>query len=285
MRPMSTPRTLATESRASTQQVVFIISPTARCGTNFLQAALAEIGRAEPCRIPEDWLLYEAGLLFRYADRLAERWSQWLGSDEIAREREALLRSLGAGMLRSFTAGTTEGSWTVFKTPSVKNIWNFRRLFGGAKLILLIRDGRDVEESWRNAFPETSIEQVRDWWIEGSRHMLDYMARNRAEQDRRWSLVRYEDLVSTPHDTLERILAFLDIKHPSIDLDLINDLPVLGSSFLPRSSDGWKWEIAPQGEWFRPIERWRSWLAERQQEFIAIAGPELRGFGYQTSES
>jgi Sulfotransferase family len=282
---MSTPRAPSGAADRRAQQVVFIISPTARCGTNFLQAALAGISRAEACRIPEDWLLYESDLLFRYADRLAERWSQWLGSDEIEREREALLRSLGAGILRSFTAGTSEGSWTVLKTPSVRNIWNLGRLFGDAKLILLIRDGRDVEESWRSAFPESSIDQMRDWWIQGSRQMLDYMTRNRVEQGRTWLLVRYEDLVSTPLDTFERILAFLDIKSRSVDVDLINNLPVLGSSFVPRSTDRWKWEIAPQGEWFRPIERWRSWSTERQQEFIAIAGPELRGFGYETSES
>jgi hypothetical protein len=104
----------------------------------------------------------------------------------------------------------SEGSWTVLKTPSVKEIWNFARLFGGAKLLLLIRDGRDVEESWRNAFPESSIDQV--------------------------------------------------------------------------ATGGFR-EVAPQGEWFRPIERWRSWSAERQQEFIAIAGPELRGFWLETSAS
>jgi hypothetical protein len=38
-------------------------------------------------------------------------------------------------------------------------------------------------------------------------------------------------------------------------------------------------------DWFRPIERWRSWSAEREQEFIAIAGPELRGFGYETIDA
>ena len=96
--------------------------------------------------------------------------------------------------------------------------------------------------------------------------------------------VRYEDLVSTPPDTFERILAFLDIKSRSVDVDLINNLAGPGLVVRPRSTDRWKWEIAPQGEWFRPIERWRSWSAERQQELI-VAGPELRGFGYETSES
>ena len=113
--------------------------------------------------------------------------------------------------------------------------------------------------------------------------MIDFIAQNSALDSRMWLLVRYEDLVRTPLEAFARILAFLGIDSRSVDLTRLNAVPVWGSSFLGHTSGKWEWGVAAREQGFRPIGRWRSWPVDRQRDFIANAGSELRAFGYETS--
>lgn len=100
------------------------------------------------------------------------------------------------------------------KTPEhIRHLREIRRDFPGAKLIHLVRDGRDVAEAMRRMifYPVTAYGVARVWRDE-IRHWADFCA---TEGDADTLVVRYEDLVTRPEDVVATIFRFLD--EPVID--------------------------------------------------------------------
>lgn len=200
--------------------------------------------------------------------------------------------------------GITSGH-VFLKDPHVTRIEEFFDVFPRARLILLVRDGRDNVASSvragllvRRSMTRYGIlrRRLRHWvmkdflnharhWAWSARQVLDFDARHR-EGDRadQYLIVRYEDMVRDPRETGRRLFGFLGLSSSEDVLDAVERTEVIGSSFFGPSGE----EDAARPNWrptektgsFRPVGRWQAWGRVRRSIFKRVAGRELVALGY-----
>lgn len=275
-----------TEKKRQARSPVFILSPAPRCGTNYLaHILLLHTVFQLPTLLWEDHVLAYSQLLEEYARKTSTRWERQIRNDEAY--RKDLLRHLGGGILSFLYEHIGEDRRLLCKTPGAHNINTFFLLFPQAKLLILIRDGRDVVESALKTWPHRVLvfERSVRTWAKGARLVLDLLqGPNRELRGRSWDLVRYEDLVQCPEATIRRLLRFLDIDGDSFDMKQIESLPLWGSSVHHGTRDRIHWEPVEKPKEFHPIGRWKSWSYRKKVIFKIIAGRELVQLGYVSSD-
>jgi hypothetical protein len=264
---------------------IFVLGVLERSGTNFLSDLLSlhpDCGTAAP--LHEAFFLFEADRLERYAVRTVSKWPErWSPSKSGV---DDLLASLGRGLL-DYLDTTAEASSShrrlVTKTPSVKNLGLFPRLFPGVPAVVLMRDGRSVVESGVRSFGFTYEEQTRKWaWAARLiADTVDAPAEGGSGDSWPFLLVRYEDLVVDPAPQLRRIFAFTGLEVERYDFAAVERLPVRGSSTLRDGNGDLNWEPVAPSEDFSPLERWRGWTPAHHARFNWLGGPELVTFGYE----
>lgn len=261
---------------------VFIVAPTGKSGTNFLYHALQAIGLCEPASKnflrAEDFLLCHSHLLREYVTTTATAWRKYDGRDIVDRGCGELLSRLGDALLSFIGDPQDPRRRVVLKTPTATGIDNLFDLMPNAKLILLVRDGRDVAESQIRSGYATNYDSVFKNWANKTRLFLHFMQKQRAAPES-WKLVRFEDLIAQPESTLVEIGSFLDRMAPEIDMDSINALPLYGSIDGEEADFAWKVKDKPAD--FNPVGRWRCWNEARCALFEEIAGAELIELGYE----
>jgi hypothetical protein len=176
------------------------------------------------------------------------------------------------------------------KTPTYRrSIEAIARLLPEAHFVHVIRDGRDVALSYRGLWfgPGDDLEAQARFWVE---HVT--AARAQALRVPHATEVRYESLVGDPEATLRSICTFLELPydaamlayHTTSDARLREITQPYGPS-----------PMLPDIERFRSIHertahppdpsrvgRWRTELsADERQTYEGIAGPLLRGLGYE----
>lgn len=157
-----------------------------------------------------------------------------------------------------------------------------KKAFPDALIIHSIRDGRDVALSmdklhWLRPFPWDKQHSLMvhglywEWIVrhgrrDGKLFGDDYME------------IRFEDLISRPHETLASIGHFID---HDLDYDRIRQVG-LGSVGNPNTSFG----TEVSGGQFSPVGRWKKSFSPQQLEmFEGLVGPFLRELGYATETS
>lgn len=164
---------------------------------------------------------------------------------------------------------------TIFgdKTPSFfRMIPILNRLFPNARFINLVRDGRDIYLSAKKMDPaRRNISVAALEWShkvrEASRALLGFSAE-------RQITVRYEDLVSDPQTTLEKICNFLQVSfEPNMLGYWQNSDQFIGAHhsqliFSPVSSSS--------------VEKWKKELTEQEiSRYQYIAGKILKEYDYE----
>src|SRR5919106_143919 len=190
---------------------VYIMSPMMRCGTNHLaDILLLHPDFQLPKVMEEDFVFEHAHLLNEYAEKTYQRWTRlkWIENPE---EWRRLLRlHLGQGMFSFLASQIDDHKRPLFKTPDSNNIDKMFLFFPGVKLLLLMRDGRDVVESAVRKWPNQTDEYWMQRWAEGARRILDFSQEvGREPRGTSWELIRYEDLVERPEAVVKRVLEFL----------------------------------------------------------------------------
>jgi hypothetical protein len=170
------------------------------------------------------------------------------------------------------------------KTPVAYNVDKFFDLFPEAKLLILIRDGRDAVESAVRTWPNRSYKYWMKLWAEGARSILDFVqGEGGALQGKSWQLVKYEDLLERPKATITELLRLLRIDPVSFDWSRVERLPVHGSSQYPDEAGTVTGRKLEKSEDFNPLGRWDHWGWRRKRLFKKIAGEELIGLGYASN--
>lgn len=157
-----------------------------------------------------------------------------------------------------------------------------KKAFPDALIIHSIRDGRDVALSmdklhWLKAFPwdkQHSLMVHGLYW--------EWIVRNGRKAGRKcngdYLEVRFEELVSHPHETLASIGRFIEHE---LDYDKIRKVG-LGSVNSPNTS--FRAEVS--GGQFSPVGRWKESFTPPQTEmFEGLVGPFLKELGYPLSTS
>jgi len=160
------------------------------------------------------------------------------------------------------------------KTPHyVHHVDRLLELWPAARIVVLVRDGRDVTLSLRRMpFGPNNAWAAAQWWARGIR------AGAKAARDHPGNVmtVRYEDLVADPAAHAARICAFLALR--------------FGEDMLAIERVDPGRIVADQRSWFptifdgitaRAAGRWRHEMSPRDQRiFAALAGRELAECGY-----
>ena len=193
-----------------------------------------------------------------------------------------------------------------------KAVRRMHKIFPDGKLIFIVRDGRDAAISHRfQTFIDAQVHLTRqDWAIraqfekdpdpfmrgessiftpDGIRRAAQSCVDNLIETDRQgqqlfgdeqYISVRYEDLVKTPWEQMQRLWAFLgaDLTLPDLQDMLTNEMG---------SNPDAKWQQQKAGELVEPLKKgksgsWSDLFTERDRAvFKEIAGELLVDWGYE----
>jgi hypothetical protein len=175
----------------------------------------------------------------------------------------------------------------VVKEPGSQAAPLMLSLFRGARLVFLLRDGRDVVDSWIDAYRNGSwaieegafaaAEDRREALVRWQASVWAYRTRAvreayEAHEPARRVLVRYEDLLDDPVRELSRICATAQIAVSRTELERIASAHDFEG--LPSRGRGREQRAASPGSW-------RTNLTRREQEAMhAIMGEELSRSGY-----
>jgi hypothetical protein len=277
-------------SSASSTDPIFIIGIRARSGTNYLSHLL----RLHPdcCDVPapiwEDFLLYHADLLARYATSTYSHWHHWVVREGLEEKLEdKLLQGIGDGLI-SFLTSRVRARRLLTKMPGVRNLEYFFKLFPHACLLLLVRDGRAVVESavkMRRSKPSlVQYESAMRSWALGAKTILQFDQATK-NSDFKYLIVRYEDLWRDVEGELHRICDFLGLDVATYDFNSATNLAVRGSSVFRGGEEEVQWTRPVEKTTdFNPMLRWNHWSQALHERFNWIAGEYLGQFGYEARE-
>ncbi|MQA73454.1 MAG: hypothetical protein GEU88_03720 [Solirubrobacterales bacterium] len=216
---------------------------------------------------------------YLFSDRYRDSWLPAL--------RELVRARFGAQLDREWPA--TEAPTLIVKEPGSHAAEQIFDAFPSSRLVFLLRDGRDVVDSWLDAYQSGSwaleegayaaapegrralVEWLASVWAYRTRAVSEAFGR-RAERSR--VLVRYEDLLADTAGELRRICEMLEIEADDQPLAAI-----VGRHAFARvdpASKGSRHEI-------RAAEpgAWRSNLSPEEGRAIErIMGAQLAAFGY-----
>jgi hypothetical protein len=189
--------------------------------------------------------------------------------------REVRLRDLVEVVYRWHMEAEGKSRWGD-KTPSyIEIVPSLAAMFGDAKFIHLIRDGRDVAKSFqRHGWNGPGMDGYTREWLRAVE--LD-MRLSKTPLDERILRIRYEDLVLHPEATLREICTFIDERFEAQMLlwqSKVNDaIPDREKKFHSALSRDVKTSDA--GRWKREMTSREIFVAE------ALIGTQLSHFGYE----
>lgn len=267
---------------------IFILGIKRRSGTNFLSDLVCRHPDCIANTIKEDYALNNAPHLIEYADKFYSDFPRLFRVR--ASKKDLLYKSLGMGVLHYFhenmantsnlyNARKAEGGAVkiVTKTPSVRNLDCFPRLFPGLPLLIVVRDGRDVVESNVKSFDYDYSAEMHDW-ANSAQTILQFVEAM-GESGHPYMLIKYEELFGDTQEMMEQILRFLNLDREQYDVSSVDNLPIRGSSELRRQGR-LHWKPVEKTADFNPIGRWSNWPSDRIAEFDRIAGRQMEALGY-----
>ncbi len=160
------------------------------------------------------------------------------------------------------------------KTPHHAYFWrDILEAFPGAKMIHIVRDGRDTAISWKKArFGPRHYYPLAHRWV-------DYL--NTIEELRRHvdtsvlHEIRYEDLLADPEPVVQGICSFLGV-------DCVPQMLEFYKNDTPYPTDARNNTNLSKPLMRSNTQKWRTKMSGRDLRiFEAVAGPTLERFGYE----
>jgi hypothetical protein len=260
---------------------VFVLGITPRSGTNHLWDVLALHPAFDiPRPIWEDAVVANAHHLEAYVDGMHAFFSTHPNWNVHETVREELWPSLGVGLVSWLEGHVAPGRRILTKMPSVRNVALLPRLFPTAHLILLVRDGRAVTESCVRTFG-WSYERAMRHWAAAGREIMAFEAWARDNAYDRFVRVRYEDLMADERNVISTLLEFVDANPSEFDFDVIDQLPIRGSSLVRDDVGGMTWRPIEKPAEVDTIDRTAHWDRQQRDRFDWLAGDVMDAFGYE----
>jgi protein-tyrosine sulfotransferase len=250
-----------------------------RSGTNYLANAIAlhpDVA-AFPRQIWEFPLLHVAP----GAEALQSEFAAMFPANEALLGKHEFLAYLASGWLAALQA-EVGARRILMKSPHVQHIGLFPAIFPRDKLVLCLRDGRDVVASTMKTFGRhllrKSFRQIVTEWKLATDAALEF-TEGSPKHHPNAVVVRYEDGVRAPQQLMQDLLVRLELDTASFPFDRLDHLPVIGSSTSDAEGAS-RWQPVTRDASFNPIGRWRDWPRRRMKEFMDIAGDTLVRAGY-----
>jgi protein-tyrosine sulfotransferase len=258
---------------------IFVHGVLPRSGTNYLADAVA----LHPHIVQNPGELWEFPLLYMAsgADALQQEFQFMFPPNRQVMHRYEMLAYLAGGWMRVLQDGAGDRRM-LFKSPHMQNLALFSALFPHDKLLILVRDGRDVLQSSLATFGYRlfgkSFSAMASEWSAATALALEFQPGGRLASDN-IQVVRYEDLVRDGRSVMEQVLRHCGLASEAFDWSQFDALPVRGSS-TNNAAMAEKWRQVPRDHAFNPLGRWRAWPHARKAAFKKRAGETLIAAGY-----
>ncbi|WP_170411377.1 sulfotransferase family protein [Ruegeria atlantica] len=272
---------LARRARGDINTPILVLGVMPRSGTNFVRDLVSKHPdvSADPGRLYEFPLLHAAG----DAAAFTRDFLRYFPRNEEVMGKYDVLAMLAGAWFRELQA-QDDAKHILLKCPHVQDLTLARYIFPDAKIILCLRDGRDVVESSLKTFSRYSLtsknfRQLADEWRLGTEAIMtfDDTGKN-ANSDT--MIVRYEDVVADTHENVRRLLSHIGLAEDRYPWDEIDKMPVRGSSRSKVSNDD-RWKPEEKSADFNPVKRWASWSDAKIARFDRLAGNALELAGYE----
>lgn len=201
-----------------------------------------------------------------------------------------LVRARFGAQLEDRCPGGVNRPALVVKEPGSHAAETIFEAFPRSRLIFLLRDGRDVVDSWIDAYQRGSwaidegafavAPEGRLALVEWLSSVWSYRARavgkafdERARGDR--LLIRYEDLLADPAHELGRICAMIDVEASADELRAIAERHSFANVDDAKRGEGQEVRAAAPGSWRHNL------TPDEGRAMAEIMGAELAAFGYR----
>lgn len=273
---------LSRKVRGNAPSPILVLGVMPRSGTNFVRDLLAMHPgvHADPEQVYEFPLLH-AGRGARAF--MKEFFAYFPRNRDVLTEWDALALLAGA-WLRHWQDEAGERR-ILLKCPHVQNLGLAPHVFPDARIVLCMRDGRDVIDSTMRTFARRSptrktFSQLAAEWRLGTDAICTFGegGRNACENV---LPIRYEDVYADPVSAMTSLLAHTGLDPDAYPMEKVENLPVRGSS-RSRAADEERWQPEARTQDFNPVRRWADWPEAKKNRFDRLAGPTLRAAGYDT---
>ncbi len=260
--------------------VVFVHGITPRCGSNLVHDVVDchpdVIGRQ--LGISEFPVLCNSRAMDAFYSMIVAR------HREVAKNISGIetMAFLVSGWMRDLQSRLDDGTTAVLKMPSVQHLELFDVLFPRDRLVIVIRDGRDIlqstVDSWRGdrAFMRSEAAIAREY-AAAAQCVTSYIANSQSD----YHVFRYEDYISNPKISIGQLYKYLRLSADSSLIESAASLPLKGSSSV-RKDGKLTWEPVDKPANFKPVKKWRNWNLRRKMRFSKFANQGLVDLGYET---
>jgi protein-tyrosine sulfotransferase len=276
-------RDLATQAMGKGPAPIIVLGVMPRSGTNYVRDLLAK----HPDVHPDPEQFYEFPLLHAAQDAAAftERFIAMFPNNREVLGRWDALAMLSGAWLRRFQA-EAGNKHMLLKCPHVQNLSLATHIFPGAKIVLCLRDGRDVTASSLKTFKRWSparktVSQLAKEWALGADAIMSF-APGGANAHPDVTVVQYESMVADTSVQLKDLLEVVGLDAADYPFETLDSMPVRGSSQSDKSDDN-RWQAEAKAADFNPVGRWKGWSASRITRFHRIAGSALQAAGYDVA--
>jgi hypothetical protein len=202
-------------------------------------------------------------------------WGIKIDKNEIFRQvRERNLINVFFAVYEQYLESTLKKRWGCKSTFMIYHVELIKRYYPSAKFIYMVRDGRDVAASARKTiFNRYNIYFIANLWKKEQEIGISW--RNRLSKEEIF-LVRYEDLLSKPAETVSSLCLFLDEPYQEDMLSFFDSAEAKKSGSL---SEAWRNTSSPIIK--DNYGKFNAQLSKNQVIlFESIAGKELEHFSY-----
>ncbi|ELR71465.1 hypothetical protein C900_02528 [Fulvivirga imtechensis AK7] len=278
----------AKSSGAATGSMVYIVSPTQRSGTNFLGNLLERHPQLQApygAELPMEQCLYSySHFIKNYCYKTVSTWKKWVegGDERLEKHAKMLMKHMGDGLISYFKGFIEKDCTLLMKTPDAGNLDNFFHMFPEAKVVILIRDGRDTMESFSKSWGGSgAFRQMSQRWSQRVDTILKFQQQaDEAGYSDQHMVVTYERLNENTPEELKRIFNFLHINPALYPWDQVEEVPILGSSAYKGDDQQVHWKPIEKTKEFKPNQKWVSWSSKKKATFKAAAGKNLVKLGF-----
>ena len=276
------------EKSGGMTQVVYIVSPTQRSGTNFLSHVM---GKHPDLVFPEKKKFSDEHCLYSYVNDIKKyclstvaTWGKWTESEDhtLVSQVKKLMANTGEGILKYFSEDLQEGQMLLLKTPDSGNVEDFFHLFPNSKVVVLMRDGRDTVESFLKSWGGSeSFKKMTSRWS----NRVDQIDRllERAKHsgfEKQVHVLDYNNLNEDTPGELKKVFEFLELNQDNYPWGELADTPVLGSSNYRGGEENVHWKPIAKDSGFKPAGKWNDWNKSKKNLFKRIAGKQLQNHGF-----
>jgi len=190
---------------------------------------------------------------------------------EISNKKSTTIKEIMEIMYSSYAANEGKSSWGD-KSLFFGAMELIYEMFPNARFIHIVRDGRDVFHSWRKMDPAKSHPSVMalDWKLK-----LHFIERShKSIPASNMLLVRYEDLLTQPNESLQKICNFLSI---DFEEDMLR-FHQSSNKYIGQHHSDLIFKAIDDSN----IIKWKKLLTQNEiNMFQFVAGKSLKKYGYE----